>query len=237
MSTEVLLATFTSVASVIGVLAATYFAIKVSRDQPKEESRIYEELRSAPRPQGDSDEKRFLLLAQYHSASLSQSKTSFWFSLIFAAIGFLVIIMPVVRNTGDVQVVNLVSGAVIEAVAGLFFVQSNRARKLMVEFFDRLRADRKLENALEMANRTDDEVLRAKLKALIALEFAGIRANPDENVLAAALKQDGFLATLLDLKIPERAPRATSPGSRYDASDSPAQPAGQPNGVEKLDAT
>jgi len=193
-------------AAVVLTLVAVYYVIYLTRRQPKEESRIYEELRSTSNQGEDPDEKRFLLLAQYHSASLSQSKISFWFSLVFAAIGFLVIIMPVIRNTGDVQVLNLVSGAVIEAVAGLFFVQSNRARQLMVDFFDRLRADRKLENALELADKTDDEVLRGRLKALIALEFAGIRANPNESLLAAALKQDGFLPALLNIQIPDKEP-------------------------------
>jgi hypothetical protein len=216
----------------LAIVPVTLFIIILFRE-PKEKERVYDEIRSAGSQEGDTDEKRFLLLAQYHAAGLSQSKISFWFSLVFAAIGFVVIIMPIVRNAEDIQVVNLVSGAVIEAVAGLFFVQSNRARQLMVDFFDKLRADRKLENALEMANKTDDVVLRGRLKALIALEFAGVRANPDESVLATALKQDGFLAALLDVEMPERSVRKVLKQLGDDVSDSTAQSVGQVNGAEE----
>jgi hypothetical protein len=44
----------------------------------------------------------------------------------------------------------LIAGTIIDAVAALFFVQSNKARQLMTEFFDKLRVDRKLDEALSL---------------------------------------------------------------------------------------
>jgi hypothetical protein len=42
----------------------------------------------------------------------------------------------------------IIWGTVIQAAYTLFVVQSNRARQLMTEFFDKLRVDRKLDEAL-----------------------------------------------------------------------------------------
>ena len=68
----------------------------------------------------------------------------------------------------------LVSGAVIDAVAALFFVQSNRARQLMAEFFDKLRVDRKLDEPLRLANEIADPKIQSSLKTVLALNFAEV---------------------------------------------------------------
>ena len=63
-------------------------------------------------------------LAKYYAQVLAQSKTSFWFSLIFASIGFLVIVFAVFSYTSSTlgtSVVQLSAGVVIDAVAALFF--------------------------------------------------------------------------------------------------------------------
>ena len=101
--------------------------------------------------------RQYALLREYHAQGLAQSRVSFWFSLTFASIGFAVIALAVglfleatpagtgwLDNAGK-PVFTLVSGTVIDAVAALFFVQSNKARQLMTEFFDKLRIDRKLD--------------------------------------------------------------------------------------------
>jgi hypothetical protein len=67
----------------------------------------------------------------------------------------------------------------------------------MVEFFDRLRVDKKLDDALDLTQQIDDEAIKSRLKVLLALDFAGVGSNPGEGVLASTLKQDGFLASML----------------------------------------
>lgn len=75
---------------------------------------------------------------------------------------------------GSAAVIGIIAGAVINAVAGLFFVQSNRARKLMSEFFDRLRADRSAEAALGVVRGIADLPLRGRLEAVLAMGLAQI---------------------------------------------------------------
>lgn len=81
--------------------------------------------------------------------------------------------------------ITLVAGTVIDAVATLFFVQSNKARQLMVDFFDRLRSDRKLEESLKLAVNIQDPELKSRLYALLSLNFA--ETKPTDSFLLAFL--------------------------------------------------
>jgi hypothetical protein len=80
--------------------------------------------------------------------------------------------LAVAKQAG--AILGAISGVVVETVAGLFFVQSNRARKLMAEFFDRLRQDRRLEESLAQADKIPDPNLRGRLNAALAVAFSGV---------------------------------------------------------------
>ena len=142
---------------------------------------------------GDTSDKQFVLLEEYHAQGLAQARISFWFSLLFASIGFAVIIAAVAIMDKSVALaeqgrtwLTLVAGTVIDAVAGLFFVQSNKARQLMVDFFDRLRNDRKLEEALNIATRLPDSLLRSRLGVILALSLA--ETAPSDALVASIFR-------------------------------------------------
>ncbi len=80
----------------------------------------------------------------------------------------------------------LVAGTVIDAVAALFFVQSNKARELMTEFFDKLRVDRKLDEALRLMSDISDPIVASCVKGIAALTFAEV--TMDSAVLGAMLE-------------------------------------------------
>jgi hypothetical protein len=139
------------------------------------------------------EEEKYALFLQYHSQGLSQSQISFWFSLVFAAIGFAIIVMGILSVQKDISIWNqgkafitLISGVIIDAVSALFFVQSNKARQLMIEFFDKLRTDRKFEESLKLANEIPDDTLKSRLKIALAMNFAEIVSN---DVLLAQILQ------------------------------------------------
>jgi hypothetical protein len=131
------------------------------------------------------DNRSFALFEQYHKEGLAQSRQSFRFSLIFASLGFLIIagavINAVVQDTGvaGANSVSLLGGAVIEAVATLFFVQSNKARLLMEQFFDRLRADRALDEALRLSDEIPSDLVKSRLKTALAFTLAESEAEAD----------------------------------------------------------
>ena len=77
------------------------------------------------------------------------------------------------------SIVGLLAGTIINAVAGLFFVQSNRTRRLMSEFFDRLRNDEKVAEAVELVNSLQDTQTQSRLKSVLALSFASVELNKD----------------------------------------------------------
>ncbi len=75
-------------------------------------------------------------------------------------------------------IVYAVLGAITEAVAGLFFAQSNQARRLMAQFFDKLRDDRRLEEAINLADRIADDRLAASLQAVLAMQLVESKVTP-----------------------------------------------------------
>ncbi len=135
-------------------------------------------------PGASSADKQYLLLREYHAQGLAQSKISFWFSLIFASLGFAVIVIAILTMEKGVQLtqqgrsfITLIAGTIIDVVSALFFVQSNKARQLMTEFFDKLRADRKLEESLNLASQVPDPILQSRLKIIIAMNLADVKSS------------------------------------------------------------
>ncbi|WP_458096233.1 TRADD-N-associated membrane domain-containing protein [Roseomonas sp. WA12] len=116
-------------------------------------------------------------LANYYNQALSRANISFWFSLIFASVGFGVIIFAFITHTqGDLAgtIVKVASGAVIDAVSGLFFVQSTNAQKSMAEFFEKLRLDRLNAEAREMISEIENVATRDQLRSQLILKYSGI---------------------------------------------------------------
>lgn len=170
----------------------------LNRELSEIRERIANDLESAA-----PSERQFALLKEYHAQGLAQSKVSFWFSLMFAALGFLMILYSIIFYLGvntetganelnastsilnDAQkpIFALIAGTVVEAVAALFFVQSNKARQLMADFFDKARMDRKLDESLVLASQVEDPMIAARLKAYLAISFADV--EPSGEVLQA----------------------------------------------------
>lgn len=116
-------------------------------------------------------------LSAYYNHALLRANVSFWFSLIFATIGFGVIIFAfATHDRGDLwgTVVKAASGTIIDSVSALFFVQSTNAQKSMGEFFEKLRLDRMNAVAREIISEISGEPLRDELRAQLALKYAAI---------------------------------------------------------------
>lgn len=89
-----------------------------------EAARIRKRLASETTKSSVSD-KQFVILQEYHAQGLAQSKVSFYFSLIFASLGFLVILVTLLTMQRSAQLleqpqtfVGLASGTIIDAVSG-----------------------------------------------------------------------------------------------------------------------
>ncbi len=162
-------------------------------DVKTENLRLRDLLRERDFSQAKPVEKQYLLLGQYYNQGLTQSSLSFRFSIISAFLGFAVIVVSLARIDSSSQQANqisayigLISGTIINAVSALFFVETNRSRKLMTEFFEKLRADRKLDESLELIEKIPNQAIQSKVKAIMTLEFAGIKLNDNislENLL------------------------------------------------------
>ena len=116
-------------------------------------------------------------LALYYGQVLSQSKVSFWFSLIFASLGFAVIVAAGFLYTGQntgATVAQFISGLVMDAVAALFFTQSRNAQKAMGEFFDKLRRDRQHLESRRLCDSIANPLIQDALRMQLALHYAEI---------------------------------------------------------------
>lgn len=119
-------------------------------------------------------------LAGYYSQTLSQSRISFWFSLIFAAIGFMIIVGGAALYTDGgltASAIKISSGIVIDGVSALFFVQSRRSQEAMSTFFEKLRNDRQFVEARAICNEISDNRSKDHLKTILVLHYSGLDAK------------------------------------------------------------
>lgn len=128
-------------------------------------------------------------LSGYYALTLGQARVSFWFSLIFASVGFIVIISAGLLYSGGDYVsasIKVVSGLVIDAVSALFFVQSRRAQESMSAFFEKLRSDRQFVEARRICDEIKNEDTKDKIKTMLVLHYSGI----DASSLTSSLKRE-----------------------------------------------
>jgi hypothetical protein len=140
-------------------------------------------------------------LDAYHRQSIAQARAAFAFSLVFAGLGAVFIAVALAyatqpdlrgETTGDATgalaraIVPLVSGTIIEAVSVLIISQSNKARTLMTESFDKARRDRACHQAIEVARTIPDQALASRTQAVLALRLA--ETKTDSATLARILE-------------------------------------------------
>jgi hypothetical protein len=180
--------TLISIAAVITAVAASVVGIYQVLRSSRTLSKNYEVELKADQPSaaagGISGRDTYKILAKYSAQGLAQSQISFMVSIIFASLGFLVILGGVgvaifANKSTATAVIPVISGAVVDAVAGLFFTVNSRTQKVMVDFFDKLRSDRRVEDAMEIASKLPDSVMGSKLQALLALNFTQVNDIPE----------------------------------------------------------
>lgn len=120
-----------------------------------------------------TDSSKFTLKTKddYHTLGMKQSNISFYYSLIGGMAGMLIIIFSLVKQQG---IIGVSAGAITEIVSVLFFTQTNNARKVMTEFFDKLRADTDIQNSLDLCNSIENCQIKDRLKVKLSLHYAGI---------------------------------------------------------------
>jgi hypothetical protein len=127
----------------------------------------------------------------YYAVGLVQAQLSFRLSLIAAGVGFALILYATwtAISPKDVDltraVIPLVAGTVSEAVAALFFSQSNRTREMMLALLDRLREDSRRIDAIRLGSEISDKSMRARVQASMALAYAGVDKGELRAVLLA----------------------------------------------------
>lgn len=131
-------------------------------------------------------------LASYYAQVLVQSKISFWFSLIFASLGFLIIVVAAFMYSGTDSgstIARFIAGAVVDAVAALFFVQSRNAQQSMADFSDKLRRDRNHVEARKLCESLETARARDALRLRLSLHYAEVSSseNASEIIMKTCL--------------------------------------------------
>ncbi len=134
-------------------------------------------------------------LANYYAQVLAQSKISFWFSLVFASIGFFIIVLAAFMHAGadsGSTIARFIAGGVVDAVAALFFIQSKRAQESMAEFFDKLRRDRNHVEARRLCESLEIPAARDALRIRLSLHYAEVNTADaiSDSIISACLKNE-----------------------------------------------
>ncbi|MER6351193.1 hypothetical protein ABT186_04905 [Streptomyces sp. NPDC001634] len=152
------------------------------------------------------------MLTRIYTHGLAQAKLSFFVSLAFAVIGSTVLLFGVwlailhadTNGNRYGAIVTQTSGAVIDILAGVFFLQSNRTRRDMgsqgVMLRDDSRFDRRLKAATVLSDNISEERLRNTVRAQIALQLVGgqldtTQSADQEQPTAEASAADGATST------------------------------------------
>jgi hypothetical protein len=159
---------------------------------PQERERARELVRTVV-PEAESVPFETEQLALYYGQILAQSKVSFWFSLVFASLGFVVLVAAVFMYSSDSQgttVAQFVAGTIMDAVAALFFVQSRNAQTAMGEFFDKLRKDRHHLESRKLCESIENSKTKDALKVQLALHYAEVKNSSGiaETLIAPGLE-------------------------------------------------
>ncbi len=166
------------------------FEIEVSEREQAQARALVQAVSSRGEGQSPAEAEQ---LAQYYAQVLAQSKIASWFSLIFASLGFLVIVVANVRyseSSASASVAQTIAGIITEAVSALFFVQSNRAQAAMSEFSEKLRRDRQNIEARKLCDAVTNELARDALRIHLSLHYAEMKAGHDigDSIVGACIR-------------------------------------------------
>ncbi len=172
------------VASVLTASIGVFTAFRINKKKIGESPNILTS------DENNLSNNNLFLFQEYHSQGLRQANFSFNFSIAAACVGFSMICLSILLtyfqySSQEVStnlslskpIFVLASGAIVDAVAGLFFIQSNKTRSTMVAFFDKLRTDRKLDEALSLVNAITNADHADRLRMLLAMKFAEIAVS------------------------------------------------------------
>lgn len=160
------------------ILIRREFFIRRKTDD-KAESQLSEKTKAAKYPASYRINYDISKFDEYHKECLRQSKVSFTYSILFAVFGFFVFIGTIILYADSKYLAGAsVASATIEVVSGLFIVQTNRTRKLMLDFFDKLRLDRRLDQSLNLCDSIEDLTIKNTLKAKLSLFLLGMSNSP-----------------------------------------------------------
>lgn len=163
------------------------FAIETKPNDQKTYSELIESVKK-----GGSEDLPFEIeqLAKYYTQILHQTKISFWFSLVFATLGFSILLIIIFGNSdlnSNKTIISFISTTIIEAVSVLFFSRSNKAQKEMEQFFNKLRNDRQQGEARKLADSIENPMLKDILKIQLALNYSEI--ENDTSAINEAIKE------------------------------------------------
>ena len=124
-----------------------------------------------------------IFIRAHHKQAIKQASIQFSLGIISSITGFIFILIVLLLQQNKVwydYILNLLPGAIIEAVSILFLNQTNAVRERSSDFLNRLREDNQITKAIIIADSITDEVLKSEVKAKIAIHICGINESSFE---------------------------------------------------------
>lgn len=153
-------------------------------EQEKLEAVIKQLLPNEPREAAELE-----LLKDFYLMALRRATLSFWFSLIFSAIGFSVIIytalqLPLTTSNVDLalsqnevwsKLLNVVAGTIITATSALIYSISNKSQANANSAFARIRADNETSKMICQIDQIESKEERDQIRSLMVRRKLGLR--------------------------------------------------------------
>ncbi len=99
-----------------------------------------------------------LELKEYYTINKQQARKSFWAALIMSVLGFLVFVVGIaamIFYDKDVYVYSMISGSLVEVIAGLFFYLYNRSMQQINIFFGSLLDTQRYLSSIQLVDKIE----------------------------------------------------------------------------------
>jgi len=124
-----------------------------------------------------SDDHGETMLSAYHKQALLRARIDIWLSRALAIGGFLMLVVSALTLPTGVSVSGIIVSLLIEVLAGILRREAKHSIKQMSMFFDRLRADKRLSEAVRQCELIEGKRLRDSVRATLALRLSEFAAH------------------------------------------------------------
>lgn len=125
------------------------------------------------------------IIKSLSNRGIQEAGIAFWLSILSGIIAFTMIIgtiayIIITKDMTYFAYINIIASVILESSSILFMRQAKDYRKLMIEYFDRLKIEKNIKKAEKITDKITNEILRSKIYSILSLNLA--RAHGSDQI-------------------------------------------------------